>query len=130
MADPKVDHPAYHTYACKLAERGFITYAPQNLYIFGDRFRTLQADNTTAETNVSTQPPIGHVSIKAAEVGTVYDLHDLAQADESGLAMPYLDHVAVNPGDGSTNTKFAIRGSVESPLYNRIIEIVHHEKVG
>jgi dienelactone hydrolase len=42
VADPKVDHPAYHTYACKLAERGFITFAPQNPYIFRDRFRTLQ----------------------------------------------------------------------------------------
>lgn len=36
------DHPAYHDFAAKLAERGFITFAPQNLYLFGDRFRTLQ----------------------------------------------------------------------------------------
>jgi hypothetical protein len=36
------DHRAYHDYAAKLAERGFITFAPQNLYIFTDRFRTLQ----------------------------------------------------------------------------------------
>ena len=36
------DHRAYHDFAAKLAERGFITFAPQNLYIFGDRFRTLQ----------------------------------------------------------------------------------------
>jgi len=36
------DHPAYHDFAAKLAERGFITFAPQNLYIFQDRFRTLQ----------------------------------------------------------------------------------------
>jgi len=36
------DHGAYHDYAAKLAERGFITFAPQNLYIFQDRFRTLQ----------------------------------------------------------------------------------------
>ena len=42
VADPKKDHPAYHRYAVKLAERGFITYAPQNPYIFGDRFRVLQ----------------------------------------------------------------------------------------
>ena len=33
---------AYHDFAAKLAERGFITFAPQNLYIFTDRFRTLQ----------------------------------------------------------------------------------------
>jgi len=36
------DHPAYHDFAAKLAERGFITFAPQNLYLFKDRFRTLQ----------------------------------------------------------------------------------------
>jgi hypothetical protein len=36
------NNPAYHDFAAKLAERGFITFAPQNLYIFKDRFRTLQ----------------------------------------------------------------------------------------
>jgi hypothetical protein len=36
------DHPAYHDFAAKLADRGFVTFAPQNLYLFGDRFRTLQ----------------------------------------------------------------------------------------
>lgn len=36
------DHPAYHDFAAKLADRGFIVFAPQNPYIFGDRFRTLQ----------------------------------------------------------------------------------------
>ena len=36
------DHRAYHDFAAKLAERGFITFAPQNLYLFKDRFRTLQ----------------------------------------------------------------------------------------
>ncbi len=33
---------AYRDFAAKLAERGFITFAPQNPYIFTDRFRTLQ----------------------------------------------------------------------------------------
>jgi dienelactone hydrolase len=36
------NHNAYHDFAARLAERGFITFAPQNLYIFKDRFRTLQ----------------------------------------------------------------------------------------
>ena len=36
------DHRAYHDFAGKLAERGFITFCPQNVYIFKDRFRTLQ----------------------------------------------------------------------------------------
>ena len=33
---------AYKDFAAKLAERGFVVFAPQNLYLFGDRFRTLQ----------------------------------------------------------------------------------------
>jgi dienelactone hydrolase len=32
----------YGAFAAQLAERGFITFAPQNLYLFTDRFRTLQ----------------------------------------------------------------------------------------
>jgi cephalosporin-C deacetylase-like acetyl esterase len=36
------DHSAYHDFAAKLAERGFITFSPQNLYIGKDKFRTLQ----------------------------------------------------------------------------------------
>ncbi len=36
------DHRAYHDFAAKLCEQGFITFAPQNPYIFKDRFRTLQ----------------------------------------------------------------------------------------
>jgi len=38
----KAGYWAYKAFAARLAERGFITFAPQNLYIFGDRFRTLQ----------------------------------------------------------------------------------------
>ncbi|MGB9689353.1 dienelactone hydrolase family protein [Thermogutta sp.] len=36
------DHRAYHDFAARLAEQGFVVFAPQNPYIFGDRFRTLQ----------------------------------------------------------------------------------------
>ncbi|MFQ5929172.1 MAG: hypothetical protein ACE5MK_05705 [Acidobacteriota bacterium] len=42
VADPKVNHRSYHRFACKLAERGFVTYAPQNPYIGRDNFRVLQ----------------------------------------------------------------------------------------
>lgn len=42
VADPHTVNKAYNQYACRLAERGFIVYAPQNPYIFTDRFRTLQ----------------------------------------------------------------------------------------
>jgi dienelactone hydrolase len=36
------DSPYYHGFAARLAERGFVTFAPQNLYLQWDRFRTLQ----------------------------------------------------------------------------------------
>src|SRR5690606_19326092 len=42
LADPTVTHRAYDQYGCALAKRGFIVFAPQNPYIFKDRFRTLQ----------------------------------------------------------------------------------------
>ena len=35
-------YDAYKAFSARLAERGFITFAPQNLYIFTDRFRSLQ----------------------------------------------------------------------------------------
>jgi dienelactone hydrolase len=38
----KPGYPYYKAFATQLAERGFVTFAPQNLYIFKDRFRTLQ----------------------------------------------------------------------------------------
>lgn len=41
VADPKVNNPSYNQYACRLAEQGFITYAPQNPYTGHDDFRVL-----------------------------------------------------------------------------------------
>jgi len=42
LADPEIEHRGYHRYAVRLAEEGFVTYAPQNPYIGGDRFRLIQ----------------------------------------------------------------------------------------
>ena len=39
VADPGIDSQYYHAFACRLAERGFITFAPQNCYIGENRFR-------------------------------------------------------------------------------------------
>ena len=40
-ADPKIES-VYYSYAASLADRGFITYAPQNPYIGQDAFRVIQ----------------------------------------------------------------------------------------
>jgi hypothetical protein len=42
VADPRVESHYYHRYACRLAEQGFVTFSPQNLYIGGDTYRVLQ----------------------------------------------------------------------------------------
>ncbi len=42
VADPKIDSHFYHRFAVRLAEEGFVTYAPQNPYIGEDRFRLIQ----------------------------------------------------------------------------------------
>jgi hypothetical protein len=42
VADTRVSDPCYNQYACRLAERGFVVYAPQNPYIGEQAFRTLQ----------------------------------------------------------------------------------------
>ncbi|MHB8902738.1 MAG: alpha/beta hydrolase family protein, partial [Thermoguttaceae bacterium] len=34
--------PAYNGFGARLADEGFVVFAPQNLYVFGDRFRSLQ----------------------------------------------------------------------------------------
>ncbi len=41
-AGPQADERYYHRFAVKLAEQGFVTYAPQNPYIGEDRFRLIQ----------------------------------------------------------------------------------------
>jgi dienelactone hydrolase len=38
----KPGYRSYKAFATRLAEEGFVTFAPQNLYLFGDRFRSLQ----------------------------------------------------------------------------------------
>jgi dienelactone hydrolase len=40
--DPRIDSHFYHGFAVRLAEEGFITYAPQNPHIGEDRFRLIQ----------------------------------------------------------------------------------------
>ena len=42
VADPQADERYYRRFAVRLAEQGFVTYAPQNPYVGEDRFRLIQ----------------------------------------------------------------------------------------
>jgi hypothetical protein len=56
--EPNKGEHFYHRFAADLADRGFVTYAPQNLYIFKDRFRNIQLkSNALKKTLFSTIVP-------------------------------------------------------------------------
>jgi hypothetical protein len=42
VINPKEDTKAYHSFGARLADLGYIVYAPQNPYIFEEKFRVLQ----------------------------------------------------------------------------------------
>lgn len=42
ICDPQRDTPYYHSFGAKLADRGFVVYAPQNLYLGEERYRVAQ----------------------------------------------------------------------------------------
>jgi dienelactone hydrolase len=42
VCNPKEDTKIYHSFGARLADLGFIVYAPQNPYIFEEKFRVLQ----------------------------------------------------------------------------------------
>src|SRR5207237_339352 len=42
VVNPKQRTPYYNSFGARLADRGYVVYAPQNPYIFHDQFRVLQ----------------------------------------------------------------------------------------
>ena len=42
VCDPEQDQGPYHAFGAQLADRGFVVYAPQNLYIGEEKYRALQ----------------------------------------------------------------------------------------
>ncbi|MCY3774954.1 MAG: hypothetical protein OXH11_03140 [Candidatus Aminicenantes bacterium] len=42
VCDPAKDQGPYHAFGAQLADRGFVVYAPQNLYIGEEKYRALQ----------------------------------------------------------------------------------------
>ena len=42
VCDPAKDQAPYHAFGARLADRGFVVYAPQNLYIGEEKYRALQ----------------------------------------------------------------------------------------
>jgi len=97
--------------------------AAQSYKMSLERLANLRADAGTA----GTRAPICHISVRAADVATVHDLHRVAREDESGLVRLYLDDVVENAGDNSTITKILIRDRADGRIYNKVLEVVHRD---
>ena len=68
VSDPKIDNQYYHRFGVRLTELGFITFAPQGLFLFGERFRTLQRKaNPLHKTLYSIQVPAAPADHRLAE---------------------------------------------------------------
>ncbi|HEY5316149.1 MAG TPA: dienelactone hydrolase family protein [Pirellulales bacterium] len=86
----------YHCFAATLAERGFITYAPQNLYIFKDRFRSLQLkSNPLKKTLFSTivpqhQQTVNWLSTLPMVDGKRIAFYGLSYGGKSAMRIPAL----------------------------------------
>jgi hypothetical protein len=86
----------YHCFAATLAERGFVTYAPQNLYIFKDRFRSLQLkSNPLKKTLFSTivpqhQQTVNWLSTLPMVDGKRIAFYGLSYGGKSAMRIPAL----------------------------------------
>ncbi|MCP5003214.1 MAG: hypothetical protein GY941_04565 [Planctomycetes bacterium] len=90
--------------------------------------RDINKGYITEDGKIPLVTPVCHISIRARDVKTVHDVHKAAMDDKTGMIMLYLDRVSTNPGDGSVNTKIAIRSDLDIPLYNKIIEVAHFDE--
>jgi len=87
---------AYKAFATKLAERGFITFAPQNIYIFRDRFRTLQRKSyAIKKTLFSTMVPqhqqiVNWLASQANVDGSRIAFYGLSYGGKSAMRIPAL----------------------------------------
>ena len=61
----EADQPAYHDFAARLAERGFITFAPHNPYRGEDRYRCSTARATRSSCRCSRSSSPQHEQILA-----------------------------------------------------------------
>lgn len=95
---------------------------PQDVSATKERISLLSASKKG-----STLMPIDHISIELNKIEEVQSIHSRLHELASETLKPYLKEVSHNPGDGSTQTKAAMRDSPEDP-FNRIVEFVHYAR--
>ncbi|MFV8818431.1 hypothetical protein [Haliea sp. E17] len=77
----------------------------------------------------STPPdlPICHLALQLFDRSVLEMLHKMGQQDRSGLVRTYGEEISINPGDGSHNTKFAVRRQQEPSSPITVLEFVYFE---
>ena len=121
-ADPNQDSHFYHAFAARLADEGFITFSPQNPYIFQDRFRVIQRKGHPLKLSLfsfilgqhqralewlSSQP-----FVDASRIG----FYGLSYGGKTAVRVPpFLDGYALSICSGDFNEWVWKNTSVESP---------------
>ena len=85
----------------------------------------LQKKGEACEQNVT--EPVAHLAIALPSRKQVYGIHNMLVKAQSETMKLYGDQVAYNPGDNSTNTKFALKDSYPGAPFNRTIELISYE---
>ncbi|WP_330924081.1 hypothetical protein [Candidatus Sororendozoicomonas aggregata] len=71
--------------------------------------------------------PVAHLAIALPNSKQVYAIHNRLGKAQSKTMKLYGAQVAYNPGDNSTNTKFALRDNYPRAPFNRIIELISYK---
>lgn len=72
--------------------------------------------------------PICHLSVEVKHRVLLEEIHQLAATDASGLVTPYAAEISINPGDGSHNTKLAVRRGHEPSAPVNVLEFIYFER--
>jgi len=93
----------------------------QNLQHMTDRLTALLPDPFRLS---PAAPPVCHVSLEVAHEKDLEVVHEFARRDRSGLIAPYAADISANPGDGSLNTKMAVRRFRSPSAPTNVLEFV------
>ena len=121
-ADITIDSHFYHGFAAKLANEGFITYSPQNPYIFEDRFRLIQRKGHPLKLSLFSfilgqhQRTLEWLASLPSVDATRIGFYGLSYGGKTAVRVPpFLDGYALSICSGDFNEWVWKTTSVESP---------------
>ncbi len=97
-----------------------------SLIISPEKLKTWRSLPGSNHCKLTLPEPVDHIAVMLPSKRSIYTIHQAAKHIDSPNLKLYLDKVAFNPNDKSTNTKIAVRASYSGAPFNKIIEFVHY----